>query len=536
MFTMSIYCPDIVEFITAKSEEGKIANANISVVVDDAFMKKVENDETYWTEFDGIKYQEYKARDIFNLIVEGAWRNGEPGILYYDKLNDSPYKYSGQEIMATNPCVVGDTLVSTENGEVRIKDLVGKDINVYCLDFLGYRVLAPATNICLTRKNSPIMHVYSTNKHLICTPDHLILTRDRGYVRADCLEIYDVILANIDGEICYEDIWKLDTVTDEVADVYDLTVPLYHNFIASGIVVHNCAEQGLPPNGCCNLGSFDVSKFIIDGKVNYDLLTYGVKLAVKFLNNVIDTNKYPNEEIENWSLSNRPIGIGIMGFADLLLRLKIAYGSEESIQLLKEILTYIYVVARQESENLSNEYVVPENCKVLPEPRYNITLTTVAPTGTVSLIAGCSSGIEPIFSEITVRNDKTGIYLFENDLSSQPYFRCAVAANGATEVTWEEHIGILSAAQMCVDSGVSKTINFPTNTHRETIAKAFIMAWKMGCKGLAVYRNGSRKVEVLSPKNLKKDKCPKCDGELIALDGIKKCTNPSCGFVLEKEE
>lgn len=400
MFTMSIYCPDIVEFITAKSEEGKIANANISVVVDDAFMKKVENDETYWTEFDGVKYQEYKARDIFNLIVEGAWRNGEPGILYYDKLNDSPYKYSGQEIMATNPC----------------------------------------------------------------------------------------------------------------------------------------AEQGLPPNGCCNLGSFDVSKFIIDGKVNYDLLTYGVKLAVKFLNNVIDTNKYPNEEIENWSLSNRPIGIGIMGFADLLLRLKIAYGSEESIQLLKDILTYIYVVAKQESENLSNEYVAPENCKVLPEPRYNITLTTVAPTGTVSLIAGCSSGIEPIFSEITVRNDKTGIYLFENDLSSQPYFRCAVAANGGIEVTWEEHIKILAAAQSCVDSGVSKTINFPTNTHRETIAKAFIMAWKMGCKGLAVYRNGSRKVEVLSPKNLKKDKCPKCDGELIALDGIKKCTNPACGFVLEKEE
>ena len=547
MFTISCYHPDIVEFITAKTDEGKIANANISVVVDDAFMQKVENDETYWTEFDGIKYQEYKARDIFNLIVEGAWRNGEPGILYYDRLNDSPYKYSNQEILATNPCVSGNTLIATTKGNFMIEYLVGKEVDVYCKDDNGNLAIARATNIRKTKSDAKVISIITTCGGITCTPDHLIFTVNRDYVMAGEITKQDKLLylkrelseekdsvSLTPGEYIIAEVFEIKESGTE--DVYDMTVEKYHNFLANNFVVHNCAEQGLPPNGCCNLGSFDVSKFIIDGKVNYDLLTYGVKLAVKFLNNVIDTNKYPNEEIENWSLSNRPIGIGIMGFADLLLRLKIAYGSEESIQLLKDILTYIYVVAKQESENLSNEYVAPENCKVLPEPRYNITLTTVAPTGTVSLIAGCSSGIEPIFSEITVRNDKTGIYLFENDLASQPYFRCAVAANGATEVTWEEHIKILAAAQSCVDSGVSKTINFPTNTHRETIAKAFIMAWKMGCKGLAVYRNGSRKVEVLSPKNLKKDKCPKCDGELIALDGIKKCTNPTCGFVLEKEE
>jgi ribonucleoside-diphosphate reductase alpha chain len=104
MFTESVYQPDVKKFITAKSEEGKIANANISVVVDDAFMQAVENDETYWTEFDGVKYEEYKARDIFDLIVEGMWRNGEPGVLFKDKIDDSPYKYTGQEIFATNPC------------------------------------------------------------------------------------------------------------------------------------------------------------------------------------------------------------------------------------------------------------------------------------------------------------------------------------------------------------------------------------------------------------------------------------------------
>jgi len=104
MFVQSVYHPDIIKFINAKEEEGKIANANISVMVDDAFMEKVEKDETYWTEFNGLRYNEYKARDIFNMIVEGAWRNGEPGLLLRSKIDDSPYKYTEQKIFSTNPC------------------------------------------------------------------------------------------------------------------------------------------------------------------------------------------------------------------------------------------------------------------------------------------------------------------------------------------------------------------------------------------------------------------------------------------------
>lgn len=104
MFTESVYHPDILKFITAKTEEGRIENANMSVVVDDKFMEAVENDETYWTEFNGIKYNEYRARTIFDMIVEGMWKNGEPGVLFRDRINDSPYKYTGQEIFSTNPC------------------------------------------------------------------------------------------------------------------------------------------------------------------------------------------------------------------------------------------------------------------------------------------------------------------------------------------------------------------------------------------------------------------------------------------------
>ena len=174
-------------------------------------------------------------------------------------------------------------------------------------------------------------------------------------------------------------------------------------------------------------------------------------------------------------------------------------------------------------KKMGKELGVPEKCKNLPTPRRNITTNTIAPTGTISLIAGCSSGIEPIFSEITVRNDKTGTYTFENDLAEKPYFRCAVSSNGAKEVTWEEHIETLASSQKYIQSGVSKTINFPNNTKRESIANAVMLSWQKGCKGVAVYRNGSRKLEVLSPKNIKKDKCPICGNDMVEINGEKRC-------------
>ena len=282
----------------------------------------------------------------------------------------------------------------------------------------------------------------------------------------------------------------------------------------------------------CNLGSFDLSKFLLDDKsgIDWNKLEIGVKLAVDFLDKVVDKTFFPTKDIEQWASENRAIGTGIMGFADYCLFREIPYGSDESKKELEDILKFIYDVAEKESIKLGQELGVPKMCQMLPVPRRNITLTTVAPTGTVSIIAGCSSGIEPIFSEITIRNDRTGIYEFDNELASRPFFRCAVSANGAQEVTWEEHVGILASAQKYVDSGVSKTVNFPNHTHRDTIAKAIFTAWKSGCKGIAVYRNGSRKVEVLSPKNLKRDKCPQCGQELVSVGNCKKCMNIECNW------
>lgn len=388
MFTQSVYHPDILKFIGAKAEEGKIANANISVTVDNAFMKAVIADEEYWTRFKGKKYNKYRARDVFEMIIEGMWKNGEPGILFYDRINDSPYKYANEELIATNPC----------------------------------------------------------------------------------------------------------------------------------------SEQPLSSNGSCNLGSIDLSKFLDENnEFDWGAFEVAIRYSMRFLDAVIDKGQFPTEDIAEWAQTHRAVGLGIMGYADVLLMKEIAYGSPEAIELLEDILSFMDTISIDESEKMGREFGIPEKCKNLPTPRRNITTNTIAPTGTISLIAGCSSGIEPIFSEITVRNDKTGTYTFENDLAEKPYFRCAVSSNGAKEVTWEEHIETLAASQRHIQSGVSKTINFPNNAKRESIANAIMMAWQKGCKGVAVYRNGSRKVEVLSPKNIQKDKCPACGNDMVEINGEKRC-------------
>jgi len=389
MFTMRVDHPDILKFITAKTEEGKISNANISVVVTDEFMKKVKNNENYWTTFKGKKYQEYNAKDIFDKIVEGAWKNGEPGLLFYDRINDCPYSYSDVILEATNPC----------------------------------------------------------------------------------------------------------------------------------------GEEPLPPHGSCNLGSLDISKFTNKkGEFDIELFEKAIRLSARFLDFVISVNVYPTVDIDEVSKKSRPIGLGLMGLADFFMNKKIAYGSKESLEAFNSASNILYLITKNESEKMGIEFGIPEWCANLPEPRRNITLTTFAPTGTISIIAGCNSGIEPFFSEITERKDKTGEYIIDTP-SEEPYFRCAVSSTGEKEVIWEEHIAMQAVAQKWSDSGVSKTINFPSHTHKETIGKAFMMAWENGCKGITVYRNSSRNIEVLSPKNVSKNKCPVCGEETVKFDGCTKCSS-----------
>jgi len=517
LFSMSVYHPDIIKFINAKAEEGRIENANLSVMVDDNFMRMVEQDKTYWTQFNGEKYNEYRARDIFDMIVEGMWRGGEPGLLFYDRINDSPYKYTGQIVETTNPCLDKDTLLWDGDRYVKISE-------------------NPKTFKSWKTGEKETIKLYTNiGYQIILTPDHKIMLADGSFIEAK-------------DSLGKEIMWKGDrgpelAVTISgikpmgIREVWDFSNEVHYNTANGGFVVHNCGEEPMPPGGSCDLGSIDFSKFLTpEGEIDFDLLDIASRYTVRFLDSVLDKNSFPTEDSRIWAERNRAIGVGGMGYADLLLMMKIPYGSQEALDVLESIMKVMEFATEDESIKLGQEKGIPEECKKLPVPRRNIVLRTFAPTGTCSILAGCSNSLEPIFSEVTVRNDKTGTYTLVNNLAEQPYFRCAVSANGAQEVTVEEHIKTLALAQKYIDSGVSKTINAPTTIKRDAIAKAIFMAWQEGCKGITLYRNGSRKKEVLTPKNIKKGKCPVCGSDLIEINGKMKCLSCKKDFDMSGKE
>lgn len=457
MGALSVYHPDIIKFITAKSIEGKMKNANISVMVDDHFMEMVENDREYWTIFDDKKYNKYKARDIFNLIVEHAWKNGEPGLLFYDRINDSPYKYTGQIINSTNPCLTGDMELLTEDGYIQLKNLENKEINI--INKNGN--LSPS-KIWKSGCKDVVELNLSNNTKIRCTPNHVFMDVDGNPIIASETKSKQLMpflqypkLNQIINTSPYvksiKDIGK--------QEVYDFSEPITHWGIVNGIITHNCGELPLPSNGVCNLGSLDITKFMDkNNNIDWNSFEYAIKLSIEFLDKTIDVNSFPTEEISEWVKRNRPIGLGIMGLADYFLAKEIVYGSNDSLIELDNIMSFLQKTAEDKSIELGQQYGVPVECEKLPVPRRNITTLAIAPTGSIALLSGCSNGIEPIFSELTKRKDKTGEYNMYHPLHDKPYFRCAVSSNGAKEVSWKEHILIQSIAQRYVDSGISKCI------------------------------------------------------------------------------
>ena len=414
--------PDIMNFITCKEDNSKLNNFNISVSLTEEFMKAVEED----TDFDVINPRDGKAvgslnaREVFDKIVQMAWKNGDPGIIYIDKMNaDNPTPHVGQ-IESTNPC----------------------------------------------------------------------------------------------------------------------------------------GEQPLLPYESCNLGSINLSRMVTKGaegcEFDWARLEEVVTKSVHFLDNVIEMNKYPIKQIETVTKSNRKIGLGVMGFADLLIRLSVPYNSEEAISLAGEIMSFIQKKGRQASRDLAEERGSFPNLKGSiydgkgKAPR-NATVTTIAPTGTISIIAGCSSGIEPLFALAFTRNVMEGTELIEvnplfeefareRGFDSQEIMK-EVARKGtlhdvegipedvkrifvtAHDITPEWHIKMQAAFQKYTDNAVSKTVNFPNEATVEDVAEAYLMAYKTGCKGITVYRDGSRDVQVLTLGSEKQAKAePEVTVELPAID------------------
>ena len=402
--------PDILKFIDCKSDNKEITNFNISVGLTEAFMKAAEKGEDYALidphskETVGM----LNATKVFNKIVEAAWRNGEPGIIFLDRLNRDNIVPSQGEIESTNPC----------------------------------------------------------------------------------------------------------------------------------------GEQPLLPYESCNLGSINLTKMLKETENGYeydwDKLEKTVKNAVHFLDNVIDVNKYPIEQIEQTTKLTRKIGLGVMGWADSLLMMRIPYNSTEAIELGEQLMQFIAEKGRQESQVLAeargtfplfNESILPQE-----QPQRNGTITTIAPTGTLSIIAECSSGVEPIFGYVFIRNIMDGTEMLEvnpvlkNELEKRGLYSEALMRRIAKEgsiahleeipedlrrvfvsshdISPEDHIRMQAAFQKYTDNAVSKTVNFSHEATIDDVAEVYKLAFRLGCKGVTIYRDGSRDEQVLNLGKVRKDGIP----------------------------
>lgn len=267
-----------------------------------------------------------------------------------------------------------------------------------------------------------------------------------------------------------------------------------------------CGEQPLPPYGSCNLGSINIAhdKFYgEDGEFLYDVLQLVTGYSIRFLDDVGERNRFPNKKFENWYKKHRPIGLGIMGYADALLRMGIAYGSKDAQAFLGKTLSAMRHAANSESSRLGTERGVPEHCEKAGLMRRNITLLSIAPTGSIALLAGCSHGIEPIFSPVFNREDEKGeIYLFEHPDRNSVHFRSAINEDAEKTLTWKEHVDTQATAQKHCWSGVSKTVNMNSDATVQDVRDVMIYAWENNCKGVTVYRNNSRQKQVLTAKDM----------------------------------
>lgn len=344
---------------------------------------------------------------------------------------------------------------------------------------------------------------------------------------------------------------------DGIEEVFDVQVPGVNAFDANGLHVHNCGEQPLLAYDVCNLGSINVGYYVSDGELDWEAFRRDIHLSTRFLDNVIDANRYPLPEIDALSKRIRRIGLGVMGFADALIRLGIAYDSPEGVAFGRRVMEFVDVESKAESERMAQQrgpfpewarsiWGPDETCardangeRIRPmQLLRNCNVTTVAPTGTISIIAGCSSGLEPLFAVAFMRN-QAGVMMpdvnedFVRIAKEEGWYSDAlmerIAREGtirfpevpqkwqrvfttANQISPEWHVRMQAAFQEHCDSAISKTTNFAHTATAEDVRAIYELAYDLNCKGVTVYRDGSRDGQVLSTGATEKAKAEREKG------------------------
>ncbi|BAM69828.1 MULTISPECIES: ribonucleotide reductase N-terminal alpha domain-containing protein [Methanothermobacter] len=523
MGVLHVSHPDIFSFIDAKSREGPLRNFNLSVTVPDEFMDDRPVDLI--NPRNGEVVDSVESRVILKRIVEAAWRSGDPGILFEDRINRyNPTPQLGR-IEATNPCVSGDTIVMTSGGPRTVAELEGRPFTAL-IRGSGY----PCPSGFFRTGERDVYDLRTREgPGLRLTHDHRVLVMDGG------------LEWRAAGELERGDLLVMDDSAGEFPalatfrglrgagrqDVYDATVYGASAFTANGFIVHNCGEQPLLPHESCNLGSVNLSLMVGPSGINWEKLRRTVHVAVHFLDNVIDVNSYPLRPVEEMTLRTRKIGLGVMGFADMLIKLGIPYNSVAALEVAGRVMSFISSEARMASMELARERgSFPEFKGSIWdiqgfECMRNATLTTIAPTGSLSIIAGTSSGIEPLFAVSFTRNilgrsfhelhplfktmagrlDKRSLEAIESrgSLRGVPGVPAGIRRLFVTahEIDPVFHVKMQAAFQRYVDNAVSKTVNLPADSSPADVERVFRAAHELGCKGVTVYRYGSKVDEVL---------------------------------------
>jgi len=498
MAVLRVDHPDILDFIRAKETEGVLTNFNFSVSLTDEFIRAVEADTTFTLRHPrSADKREIPARELWDAIIEGAWRNGEPGVIFADTVAAGDVFSGGRGQLGPNPCLPAYAPVITRDCGVRkVCDLKTGD---YIWSNDGW---TKVVNVWISGEKEVVRHATKAGD-LVCTADHVIVSKGEKtpISAATCI---DTAIEIQEGHVVgsYE---ILERKSLGIQKVYDLTVDNQsHTFWCYGFNVSNCGELLLLDMESCNLATINLSNCVIEeAKVfNFEKFVGLVRSGIRFLDNIVDINNYPLPEVEANTLMTRRVGLGVNGLHDAMLKLGLRYGDDESLEFIHEVFDTMKQTAEQTSAVLGKERGIPPALEHLQ--RRNAGLLTAQPTGSVSQIMNqVSSGIEPVYKMSYDRKDSHGIHAIEHFMLQKFGDSLPPYAVTALQISPEEHIAVQAAVQKYLCASISKTINMANDSTREDVARAFLLAHTLHCKSVTVYREGSRKLEVLSSKKEK---------------------------------